>query len=163
MTTQTTSYGYGLDPEIDQRAARLVRNEVLACQTSLVDHLLSRSDDPEAHLSWDDAANLTRPVCPCCAEATLIDEDASGEPLKDSDGVPYDYRCTSCGEFFDDPEHEPQDVLEWWLVSSYLATELEERGETIASDGASHWWGRTCSGQAIVLDGIMQRIAGETI
>jgi hypothetical protein len=163
MQTQPTTYGYGLDPEIDKRAERLIRNEVLACQTGLVDDLLSRSDDPEAHLSWDDAANLTRPVCPCCSEATLEDEDAAGEPLKDSDGVPYDYRCTSCGEFFDDPEHEPQDVLEWWLVSSYLASELEERGEPIATDGHSHWWGRTCSGQAIVLDGIIQQIIGETM
>jgi hypothetical protein len=163
MKTQQTTYGYGLDADIDKRAERLIRNEVLACQTGLVEHLLSRSDEPEAHLSWDDAANLTRPVCPCCSEDTLLDEDSSPDPIKDKDGVPYDYRCTSCGEFFDDPEHEPQDVLEWWLVSSYLATELEERGEPIATDGHSCWWGRTCSGQSILLDGIMQRIIGETM
>jgi hypothetical protein len=152
MHTQTTTYGYGLDPELDRRAERLIRNEVLACQTGLVEHLLSRSEDPEAHLSLDDAANLTRPVCPCCSEDALIDEESSP-----------DYRCTSCGSYFDYPEDEPQDVLEWWLVSSYLATELEERGEPIATDGHSCWWGRTCSGQSILLDGIMQRIIGETM
>ena len=65
MKTKPTTYGYGLDPELDKKAERLIRNEVLACQTGLVDHLLSKSDDPDALLSWDDTANLTRPVCPC--------------------------------------------------------------------------------------------------
>lgn len=155
MKTEPTTYGYGIDADIDKRAERLIRNEVLACQTGLVEHLLSRSDEPESHLSWDDAANLTRPVCPCCSEDALIDEESMPN---------WSYvRCNGCGSYFDDPEHEPQDVLEWWLVSSYLASELEERGEPIATDGHSHWWGRTCSGQAILLDGIMQQIAGETM
>lgn len=152
MKTQPTTYGYGLDADIDKRAERLIRNAVRACQTGLVEYLLSRSDDPESHLSWDDAANLTRPVCPCCSEDALIDEES----------MP-DYRCTGCGSYFDYPEHEPQDVLEWWLVSSYLGRELMDCGEPIVTDGFSWWWGRTCSGQAILLDGIMQRIIGETM
>ena len=163
MTTQPTTYGYGLDADIDKRAERLIRNEVLACQTGLVEYLLSRFDDPEPHLSGDDAANLTRPVCPFCSADTLIDEDSPTDPIEDEDGVPYDYRCASCGEVFDDPEHKPQDVLEWWLISSYLGRELMDRGEPIVTDGHSWWWGRTCSGQSILLDGIMQRIIGETM
>ena len=46
MKTKPTTYGYGLDPELDKKAERLIRNEVLACQSGLVEHLLSKSDDP---------------------------------------------------------------------------------------------------------------------
>lgn len=52
-----------------------------------------------------------------------------------------------------------QEVLEWWLVSSWLAKELDSIGEPILDNDFSTWWGRTCSGQAIIADGVMQRIA----
>ena len=53
------------------------------------------------------------------------------------------------------------EVFEWWLVSPYLARELKEQGEVIIDALGCHWWGRTTSGQAIYMDGVIQKIAGE--
>lgn len=55
-------------------------------------------------------------------------------------------------------ETEGADILEWWAVSSYLAEKLRENGYCILSDGNNEYWGRTTSGQAILLDSVISRI-----
>lgn len=52
------------------------------------------------------------------------------------------------------------EVFEWWLVSPYLAGELKEQGEVVIDALGCHWWGRTTSGQAVYMDGVIQQIAG---
>jgi hypothetical protein len=58
---------------------------------------------------------------------------------------------------------EPQEVYEWWLVSSWLAGELSAIGEPVIDNDYGYWWGRTCTGQAIKLDGTMQEIAAKHV
>ena len=47
-------------------------------------------------------------------------------------------------------------VMEWWLVTPYMAELLKEKG-----DYDCYWWGRTTSGQALYMDGVIQEIAGQ--
>ena len=54
---------------------------------------------------------------------------------------------------------EGSEVLEWWLVTPYMAELLKEKGEVILSDYDCYWWGRTTSGQALCMDGVIQEIA----
>jgi len=56
-------------------------------------------------------------------------------------------------------ETGPREVYEWWLVTGYLAQELEDIGEPVLDNGFGRWWGRTCTGQSLLLDGTFQRIA----
>ena len=58
-----------------------------------------------------------------------------------------------------DADPEPAEPLEWWLVSGDLARDLAEIGEPIIDNGYGTWWGRTCSGQSIMLDGTLQAAA----
>lgn len=51
------------------------------------------------------------------------------------------------------------DIMEWWLVDSWLAEQLLQRKETIVSAYGSIWWGRRSSGQAVWLDCIIREIA----
>ena len=37
---------------------------------------------------------------------------------------------------------ENSEVLEWWLVTPYMADMLREKGEVILSDYDCCWWGR---------------------
>ena len=46
---------------------------------------------------------------------------------------------------------ENSEVLEWWLVTPYMAELLKEKGEVILSDYDCYWWGRTTSGQALYM------------
>ena len=54
---------------------------------------------------------------------------------------------------------ENSEVLEWWLVTPYMADMLREKGEVILSDYDCCWWGRQTSGQALCMDGVIQEIA----
>lgn len=58
-----------------------------------------------------------------------------------------------------DFEMETQEIFEYWMVSSYLAEKLQERGQPILAD--ENIWGRTCSGQAILLDYVITSICAE--
>ena len=52
------------------------------------------------------------------------------------------------------------DVMEWWLIDSWLAERLKEQGEVIIEEYGCYWWGRQSSGQAIYMDYVIQRICG---
>ena len=57
---------------------------------------------------------------------------------------------------------EDTDVLEWWLVTPYMAELLKEKGEVIFADYDCYWWGRTTTGQALYMDWVIQEIARQT-
>lgn len=52
------------------------------------------------------------------------------------------------------------EVLEWWLVTPWLAERLREQGEIVIDKLGCRWWGRLTSGQAIYMDGVIQEICG---
>lgn len=55
------------------------------------------------------------------------------------------------------------EALEHWIVSDRLARKLEEKEELVTFDFLGLTiWGRTCSGQAICLDNVIQDIAIES-
>jgi hypothetical protein len=58
---------------------------------------------------------------------------------------------------------EDEEVLEWWLVSSWLCDKLRDIGEVVIDNGYGHWWGRTCTGQQLIMDGTLQRIAAQFV
>ena len=61
---------------------------------------------------------------------------------------------------FDQLEMEMQEVLEWWAVSDFLLGKLKANNEVVI-DTTPNIWGRTCSGQAILLDSVITRICAE--
>ena len=54
---------------------------------------------------------------------------------------------------------DPAEPYEWWRVSKWLADKIDEAGEVVIDNGYGCWWGRCCTGQSIILDGTIQRIA----
>ncbi len=55
------------------------------------------------------------------------------------------------------------EVLEWWIVSDYLFDKLKAKGETVEQFYGLPIWGRTCSGQAIYCDYVIQEIYNDLI
>lgn len=53
----------------------------------------------------------------------------------------------------------PSEVFEWWRVSEWLCGKLHEIGEVTIDNGLGCWWGRTTTGQAFIMDGVLQRVA----
>lgn len=58
-----------------------------------------------------------------------------------------------------DIEPYQRDVFEHWVVSSWLAEKLIQNGEKVDKDFANMCvWARTTTGQAILLDSVIERI-----
>lgn len=57
-----------------------------------------------------------------------------------------------------DPMNHDDEILEWWLITPFLAQKLRQQGETVISEFGNHWWGRTQSGQAICMDAVIKDI-----
>ena len=58
-----------------------------------------------------------------------------------------------------DNYEEPIEAYEHWIVSDWLAGKLEELGEMVTYDFLGLTiWGRTCTGQAILLDWVISKI-----
>lgn len=92
-----------------------------------------------------------------CNQTMLINEILSNHP-EGIVGITYDNITNLYNS-----EEETQDIYEWWLVSKWLAEELEKSGEPILAGDYDCYWGRTATGQDIILDGTIQEIAKKFI
>ena len=54
---------------------------------------------------------------------------------------------------------EVTEVLEWWLVTPFMADMLKSNGEVILAAYDCYWWGRQTSGQGLSMDYVIQKIA----
>ena len=52
------------------------------------------------------------------------------------------------------------DVMEWWLIDTWLAERLKAQGEVIIEEYGCFWCCRQTSWQAINMDGVIQEICG---
>jgi len=58
-------------------------------------------------------------------------------------------------------ESEPSEIYEWWAVSEYLYDKLKDMGHCVVDAGSCYVWGRTTTGQAILLDYCISIICAE--
>lgn len=98
-------------------------------------------------------------ICPFCEEEHETEELAKDCICKYGETL---YRCMGCGKYVleSDATEEFNEAYEWWFVSDYLAEKLAEHGEMVIQ-GYHNVWGRGCSGQAILLDWVIGKIAEE--
>jgi hypothetical protein len=61
-------------------------------------------------------------------------------------------------EAMQDAGEDLQDIYEWWFVSGWLYEKLRAAGEPVLDSDYGYLWGRTCTGQAIFLDGVIEDI-----
>lgn len=55
-------------------------------------------------------------------------------------------------------QEEPAEIFEWWLITDWLGHKLKEKGEVIIDDVNHRIWGRSCTGQHILLDSVISKI-----
>lgn len=138
--------------------SKLVEREVICCMSYEMDKLLSVNTElnDEDLPSWEEVENIYNYVCPECGDV-VSDLDEVAE--EDSEGNTV-FICNNCGNTTEDEwDEEPAEVFEWWMVSNFLARELKKRGEVILTWGNGKYWGRCTTGQAIMMDYIICKIA----
>lgn len=109
-----------------------IEREVYQNESMLVGTLLS-----EGRFQYDDIENLQK----------------TDEELKE-EGYENTQEARDNGE-------DTKEIYEWWSASDFLLQKLEEKGEPILKTDLGSYWGRTCTGQAISLDGVIEEIWNE--
>lgn len=157
--------------ERQERNKRVVESNVYLCATSEVEFILNCPYDPSHQLdkpfSWDDIENTYRfDYEEFIRECKLSIED--NEELKDNKELIEELELIEdfeeANEFIEkwdidintDDYNESQEILEWWYVSPWFCERLQRIGEPVIPH--MQLWGRTCSGQAILLDYTIDQI-----
>jgi hypothetical protein len=186
VITADTPVDYSNDA-IREHAEHLARNEVYYCVSSLVDSLAKQvfstgfegvdEDDVSSITQQDDWETPAREYIAAMDESDDLNESA-------------DYVDVSFGEhaiefeamrealikgleengkwqefcYYQSIDPETVEALEHWIVSDWLAGQLESEGEMIARDFLGLTiWGRCTSGQAIAMDHVMLTIARDAL
>ena len=153
----------------NQRICRmLVEREVVHCVSVLVSELISIDDRWYDELSdvlstpdWKTACddNEIDVYYSDACEAYMFEMvDGSESECYDT----YDEACRAAVEHFN-LDYDYKEALEHWAVSRWLGEQLQKHGEMVIFDFLDFdaVWGRTTSGQAILLDHVVGEIAEE--
>jgi hypothetical protein len=167
---------------IEQRADRLVRQEVWACVSELVSTLALGVYPVSLHVSGSPSkalGDLAYAAQELCAPIDDYEEAAIQLGLKryetgighwpdqaedpdESVVIKYENWEEACRENGIEPYQ--REVFEHWIVSDWLADRLIEQGEKVDEDFAGLCvWARTCTGQGVASDGVIQRIAADCL
>lgn len=170
--------------EIREHAEHIVKNEVLACASSMVSTILQASDTWRAlEIDEDDAYRLAEcldfdePAAQHIADMDSDDlrdylesrdvETAEDAPIEDLRRLALAELAEHgardfCDEFSIEPDR--MEVYEHWIVSNWLANRLEAAGHPIARDFLGFTiWGRPTTGQSISMDSVILEIARDCL
>jgi len=115
--------------ERQERNGAFVAREVFCCQSMLVEGMLK-----EGVFNFEDIENFFK------TQEELLDEGHTQKQIDDGDVI------------------DTKEVYEWWVCSDWLIEKLRALGEPILSNDYGEWWGRCCTGQAIKLDWVIDKI-----
>lgn len=136
------------DDGLYDKASELVSQEVYACISDMAEYLFD-FDGASKYASYDEWMNMYGIECPNCGALT-------GDRFGTEDFI----ECSACGEMINtnDAEFRGKEIFEYWIVSPYLGEQLRDLGEPTLERWGGWIWGRTCTGQAIALDWVIQEI-----
>lgn len=128
---------------------KFVQREILTCFSYEMETILKASSELN-HLSsglpiYEDIINGFDDVCQKCGKEKPYNEANGGE------------HCQCGGDF----ESQPKEIYEWWIVKEWLYKKLIAKGEAGLEWGNNCYWGRTTTGQAILLDSVISEICSE--
>jgi hypothetical protein len=115
-------------------AESFIRNHIYINQSYLVDELFKKEI-----IHYDDIHNLY------FTDGDLI--------------VNFGLTCKEDLQALKDNGEDQQEIFEYWVCSNWLIEQLKELNEPILETDYETWWGRTCTGQAICLDYVIQHLA----
>lgn len=124
---------------------RFIEREIYACQSALVEEAFKKQ-----LFLFDDIENLYRPFDGKLIAPTVCIQCKREFSCLDSENG----QCETCFE----ENQEPQEIFEWWLISPWFGKKLLIEGEPILENEFGLWWGRCTTGQAIMLDYVIQKI-----
>ena len=148
-----------------------VSENFLSSHTAGVDFILKKSwEDSDAPFSWDDVTNpydyesykdelLANKMELAKEFSSEIVEFGTFEDWFNSlDHHELKQKGDKIGLYIDEFTQEP---YEWWAVSGWVCSKLDENGERVIDSW--NYWGRCCTGQSIMLDYCVHKVFLETM
>ncbi|MEM8527631.1 MAG: hypothetical protein AAGG68_23520 [Bacteroidota bacterium] len=131
-----------------ERVERIINREIYANQSSLVFEVLLNEHDLYGEIENQYDESLSRIEEYLIHEAEIEEQSIAELDEQERRELAYEKGFSP----------EPHKIYEWHLISNWLANKLRLSDEPILDTNYGTWWGRTCTGQAISLDGIIQQI-----
>lgn len=173
-TKKTTAKKIDFNSTVNQRIKEhFVSMHVYANVNSLVEYCLKHGfEDQESPVSFDSIENYysyseyygTYAKFEGGTEAQRRDEIDRLTELKDELGSTDEEASqkeldieSEINDLYD-LEYKGAEIFEWWAVSDFLYIQLKAQGYPVVDTGSCYVWGRTTTGQAILLDGVISRI-----
>ena len=151
------------DGDYQRAVGLMVETEVKFCVSTLISHLCSETDSSFAEEHYDILVQDDYETAIEDAGWVNFEDEHGANCYRDTaDGMTWcDSEYNFCNEFGIEPYQ--REALEHWVVSDWLADRLEEHGEMIDRDVHSLTvWGRTTSGQVILMDRVICDIYDES-
>lgn len=153
---------------------KFVEREVFSCVTMMTEYILSKGyEDREAPFCMDDVENiyidnseeiekLQEKKEELETKLEELQEQTDPAPAIEEQIEKLEKKISSIEDKIEELENEqtePQEVYEWWMCSDWLIGKLKDQGEPVLVDEGI--WGRTCTGQSILLDHVISVICEE--
>lgn len=139
------------EEKVNDLAKRIVDQDIFANVDSMVRYILEQ-DDHNAPFDNSSIEYNTPDY------DSMDDDEINDIMVNEYSEDPADYDDINDKIEFLKDNYEQPEVYEYWLVSGWLAGKLRDQGEVIIDDYIAIW-GRSTTGQAIYLDGVIQQIA----
>jgi len=141
-----------------EKIEKIIEKKIFVKQTELVEILFSKGVEKQ-----EDVDNFRVDIDEMNLERLMEYADEEGIEYRgqdDGEDIEY-YRYVILEEIRD--EQDPQDIQEWWLVAPDMADYLMNHGEPVLETNYGAWWGRTRSGQEIIMDPTLWEIYSEIL
>jgi len=145
---------------IDAIAKRIQRDDILCCDSALVEALLRADfegfDAGELENLMPDPSDWDADDC-----KEWLEEHGHDVPERDEDTDDDNWR-----EELQDGVNELAEcaeVYEWYRITGWLCSHLRDLGRVVIDNDYGYWWGRTCTGQALIMDGVLQEVAAQIV
>ncbi len=149
--------------QIEEMAQGYQEQAVLCCDSALVDALLQQGDEMSGSenvataFTYSEIKNLYPNPFSWDAEECKDWLEENREVPDDSE----DYDEDDWRNAVTESAPDPVEIYEWWRIDSFLCDQLQAIGEPVIDNDYGEWWGRTCTGQGMIMDGTLQKVAAQ--
>ncbi len=132
-----------------QSLNRITQNDLLRKAQSFVDKNILSLQDQLVNTCFVKGVFDIEEIVNLFAYYDQDDERLLGKDLKDA---------MNKDNFYDNCREETREIFNWYLITDWLSQKFIEKGEPVLKNEYGIWWGRTCTGQALVHDSVIQDI-----
>lgn len=169
MTTSINTEMTSIDLAVmtQEKVGKFVSQNVFLCCSDIVERLRIQDDEFDNAIleALPQTTNIINVLTGCWEDYNYKEletyKEQLAEAMEHADSPEQLEELQEALENTDNAEFNYAEIFEYWFVSDYLAEKLEAKGEMIIDEFNCKIWGRACTGQAILLDYVINEICKE--